>query len=460
MAPYRLRMHHIPVFFAITISLTWLIVNNVLPVVFPPWEWDKRGSIAQRVRNESQGQENHGVTVVEQGISNQHGNRPEFGHNRGGNVHTAPRCNTTVAILLQSLLPGLDWREYKQFVDQFKQHSAQFKSGEKLKSLHLKCPRQKCDVHVLVTVEARYLNGSDAIIVNMHPLHMKEKHPKLLPHLREVLNPKIHWFFYGVESPQMMTFWDQSVGEILYHHSITYHSEADIELLAAKYSPNHPERVTSTERDWSASKTGMIAWMASNCKYTFWPRLEFVSELKRYVPVDIFGKCGSAQCFPVFDAFAKNCTRVMERYKFYLSLENSECDEYITRKVWENALAAGAVPVVYGGRKETYQRLLPPKSFIHIGDFNSIEALAAYLQLLHSNNSLYNTYHAWRKFGRLETGQYPPLDSQLFCKVVPFTAAPPPQFKVVKNSGYFKGCRSLPGVFAKKASLKSFVPWK
>ncbi|XP_022094156.1 alpha-(1,3)-fucosyltransferase 4-like [Acanthaster planci] len=258
----------------------------------------------------------------------------------------------------------------------------------------------------------------------------------------------------------MMTFWDRSIGKIEYHHSITYHSEADIKLPYGKYSPSHSEQVTSTERDWSANKTGLIAWMASHCKYTYWPRFEFVTELKRHVPVDVYGKCGTAQCFPIFDDFARNCTHVLARYKFYLALENSECDEYITEKVWENALAEGAVPIVYGGRKETYQRLLPPKSFIHIGDFNSTKALAAYLQLLHSNNSLYNAYHAWRKYGSLQATQYPPLDPQLFCKTVPFTLAPPPQFKMAKNSGYFKNCRSLPGVHAKPGSLKSFVPWK
>jgi glycoprotein 3-alpha-L-fucosyltransferase len=34
------------------------------------------------------------------------------------------------------------------------------------------------------------------------------------------------------------------------------------------------------------------------------------------------------------------------RYKFYLALENSDCDDYVTEKVFRNALKSGMIPVV------------------------------------------------------------------------------------------------------------------
>ena len=277
---------------------------------------------------------------------------------------------------------------------------------------------------------------------------------------RQVLDPKIHWFFYGEESPELMTYWDPEIAEIRYHHSITYHSEADIELPYGKYSPYPPDQVTQTQRDWSANKTALVAWMCSNCNKTYWPRLEFVNELKRHIQVDVYGACGKAKCLPDYPIFSGNCTHVVERYKFYLALENSECDEYISEKPWQNSLAQGAVPVVYGGRKAGYQKHLPPKSFIHAGDFDSPKDLAAYLLFLHANNTMYNAYHAWRNLGSLQATQYPPLDPQVFCKVVPFTFFPPPPLKTVKDSAFYKGCRNVPGVFAAEGSIKSFVPWK
>jgi hypothetical protein len=39
---------------------------------------------------------------------------------------------------------------------------------------------------------------------------------------------------------------------------------------------------------------------------------------------------------------------VLKDYKFYLSLENALCKDYITEKFYL-ALASGVIPIVYGG---------------------------------------------------------------------------------------------------------------
>ncbi|XP_038050991.1 4-galactosyl-N-acetylglucosaminide 3-alpha-L-fucosyltransferase FUT6-like [Patiria miniata] len=401
-----------------------------------------------------------GIPVVDKGKSNEKpGDGPQFERNHPGNVSGAvqPKCSATVTILVPSMRPFKAWREYEHLMSEFSHHSTQLGDAN-LRSLHLQCPSQRCDVDIRVTTDEEYLNTSDAVIVNMFPNALKDNLLDFLSHLRQILHPKTHWFFYGVESPQMMTYWDPNIAEIQYHHSITYHSEADIRLPYGRYLPNRrsDQRSSTTTRDWSANKTALIAWMASNCDNTFWPRYEFVIELKKHVPVDMYGGCGTLTCLP---AMSEKCTNLVAGYKFYLSLENAECDEYITEKVWSNALLQGAVPVVYGGRKEAYQQILPPKSFIHIGDFDSVQHLASYLQILDQNDNMYNMYHAWRERGSVQA-VYPPLDPQLFCEVVPFVLTPPPAFRTVKNSGYFKACKSRTGTFVDKDSLKSFVAWE
>ena len=62
------------------------------------------------------------------------------------------------------------------------------------------------------------------------------------------------------------------------------------------------------------------AWLVSNC-HTHSKREQYVEELQKYFPVDIYGKCGTHSC-----ADEKNCHKYIgENYMFYLSFENSIC---------------------------------------------------------------------------------------------------------------------------------------
>ncbi|XP_022095304.1 alpha-(1,3)-fucosyltransferase 6-like [Acanthaster planci] len=465
MGGYRLKLRLIALlFFAVTTLITYVTLKHA-SFIFPQWEMNKNEFLGPPLHSPNHGsniQKSHETFVFKQMILDNPSRKPEVGRqNHLENIPTfhqkagRSKCNTSVTILAPSMRPFQAWREYKQLLNEFSEQSTQLSNTDQ-RSLHLECPRQLCNVDIQVTTDEVYLKTTNAVIVNMFPQIFKKNLLSFLSHLRQILNPQVHWFFYGVESPQMMTFWDPNIAEIQYHHSITYHSEADLQLPYGKYLSNHSDEMVSPERDWSANKTALIAWMASNCNNTFWPRHEFVSELKKHILVDMYGACGTLTCLP---ALSEKCTNLMTRYKFYLALENAECDDYITEKVWTNGLLQGAVPVVYGGRKESYERLLPPKSFIHISDFDSAEQLAAYLQFLHFHKSMYNMYHAWRNYGSFKV-VYPPLNPQFFCEIVPFTLKPPPQLRAVKNSGYYKGCKSLLGTFVDRGSLKSFVPWK
>jgi glycoprotein 3-alpha-L-fucosyltransferase len=64
--------------------------------------------------------------------------------------------------------------------------------------------------------------------------------------------------------------------------------------------------------------------------------MNYAMELGRYVQVDIFGACGNLTCPR---KRAKECFEMLnEHYKFYLSFENSACKDYITEKLFWNAL--------------------------------------------------------------------------------------------------------------------------
>ena len=56
----------------------------------------------------------------------------------------------------------------------------------------------------------------------------------------------------------------------------------------------------------------------------------------RYVSVDVYGVCGSKRCPR---AESDRCRLILNNdYKFYLSFENSICDQYITDKFFDNGL--------------------------------------------------------------------------------------------------------------------------
>ena len=76
-----------------------------------------------------------------------------------------------------------------------------------------------------------------------------------------------------------------------------------------------------------ATKNKFMIWIVSHC-YTQSKREYYMKELAKYIPVDIFGKCGNrTKC----DSWRKDCTRdMMKDYKFYFAAENAICKEYFT----------------------------------------------------------------------------------------------------------------------------------
>ena len=49
-----------------------------------------------------------------------------------------------------------------------------------------------------------------------------------------------------------------------------------------------------------------------------------------------------------------------------------------------------------GARREDYEAVAPPNSFIHVDDFESPKSLAEYLRRLDANDTLYNEYFRWK----------------------------------------------------------------
>ncbi|CAH8446765.1 unnamed protein product [Heterobilharzia americana] len=119
--------------------------------------------------------------------------------------------------------------------------------------------------------------------------------------------------------------------------------------------------------------------------------------------VDIYGECGTLHC----ERHDAECFEMLRKdYKFYLSFENSICQDYITEKFFLNALNNLVIPIAMGAKKSDYLRVAPLNSFIHVDDFNSIKQLADYLHYLNRNTSAYNEYFSWHGQGTFNFNTY------------------------------------------------------
>ncbi|XP_046802714.1 alpha-(1,3)-fucosyltransferase C-like [Lucilia cuprina] len=143
-------------------------------------------------------------------------------------------------------------------------------------------------------------------------------------------------------------------------------------------------------------KTEMAAWFVSHCK-TQSRREKLAKILRKYIEVDVFGKCGSKRCH----ISSIECDKLLdENYKFYFSFENSLCTDYITEKVY-NIMRRNIIPVVYGG--VNYERFLPPHSYINVDDYDTPQDLANYLQYLSDRPEEYMRYFWWRQYYELKS---------------------------------------------------------
>lgn len=208
--------------------------------------------------------------------------------------------------------------------------------------------------------------------------------------------------YYLLEPPRKssLSFYKYSIVSSYYRGSdivIPYSKwvSFDNDKLDYFYDGNRPQN--KIVRNFIAGKTKFAVAVISNCN-TNNNRWRYIYELQKYISIDIFGRCGTA--LPCEISKSTKCLRnIVSEYKFYLSFENSNCRDYITEKLFTNALKNDILPVVMGAHPDDYVYAAPPKSYIHVEDFHSPEHLAKYLIIVSNNESLYNEYFQWQGTG-------------------------------------------------------------
>ena len=214
-------------------------------------------------------------------------------------------------------------------------------------------------------------------------------------------NPNQKWILYEVEPPtktwSLLRFSqsvDAKASRYLFNITSTYAVDSNVPLKNPLiFYLNNQTFKRLKEVNYASGKKKNVMWFVSHCK-TKSKREEYVRELRKYIDVDIYGKCGNLTCGNVpWLKTPSNCskTSVSKQYRFYLSFENSLCEDYVTEKLMDILrLSMDTIPIVMG--LYDYKNLMPEYSFIDVTDFSSPQDLAVYLHTVAQNSSLFNQY--------------------------------------------------------------------
>ena len=116
----------------------------------------------------------------------------------------------------------------------------------------------------------------------------------------------------------------------LFNLSATYTSRSDFTSLywtdTGLFWSSNPDALAIRHENVYKSKTFLAGTLISNCWAGY--RMQYLNELSKHMPLDIYGKCGSKKCAEKFDCR----TYITEKYKFFFAFENSVCNGYITEK--------------------------------------------------------------------------------------------------------------------------------
>ena len=248
-------------------------------------------------------------------------------------------------------------------------------------------------------------NAADAVIFNLRneqlltdgKINLPEYHP-----------PDQYWILYNHEAMFLPDFFYDAFPGDVFNLTATYRRDSDIHMPYGKCGPRKQGNYV-IPADFLQRKTGLVVWHVSHCTDRS-RRMTFTKILQKYVDVDIFGRC--SEKYFVDDHrihVGQNLTDVaaqnINKYKFYLSFENTYCRDYITEKtfkIFQDNIYT--VPIVRGSGP--YKDILPPDTYIDADDFANAAELADYLKKLDKNDDLYMKYFKSRPDYQCSTDSY------------------------------------------------------
>lgn len=147
------------------------------------------------------------------------------------------------------------------------------------------------------------------------------------------------------------------------------------------------------------SSLPLVSYASRNCRPS---RDKFVASMMEHLEVASIGKCMNNSPWPFTKAsypYWQEKILALQNYKFNLAIQGYDHGSLISEKLYD-AFAAGTVPIFHGVSRILVESFAPaPDSFLHTGDFSSIEELAHFINKAGHNEEVYNSFHRWRRTG-------------------------------------------------------------
>ena len=280
-----------------------------------------------------------------------------------------------------------------------------------LSDLLIDIKKDNCPYKCKVIDDPTQSSQADAIVFHLKSL----RGPRQLRFLVTNRNPHQPWIAFSYE-PHVIATHDnimyKTMGSI-FNRTMYFRASSDVSIKygfvvnkedAAVFPKNkviNPKPYLTLDYYKQAVATSFI----SNCEDTS-GRMKYINELKQYINIDIYGKCGNLMCGSPkvvgsdYRVDKDECLeKVSKLYYFYLAFESSFCEDYATEIIY-NILYYPIVPVVFGGAN--YSKLLPPNSYIDATNIKP-EDLADLLEDIANDEVKYMSYLRWRNYFRPST---------------------------------------------------------
>lgn len=201
--------------------------------------------------------------------------------------------------------------------------------------------------------------------------------------------PGQRWIFFNFEPPSKHKKYIQKLKQktnSVFNWTMTYKLSSDIRFGCGEVFPGKFQGGYDPNKNYLQGRTKTAVAFISNCVVD---RLLLIKKLRKYIDVDIYGRCGKMTC-------GQHCFSLLSQYKFYLAFESRFCQDYITEKAYNNAFWNGIVPVIISGANLSNPNVVPPNSFINGRSFKRAKHLADHLMHIGSDPQLYNEFFKWK----------------------------------------------------------------
>ena len=138
------------------------------------------------------------------------------------------------------------------------------------------CSRKAC--FISMDPNEAPLEEYDTVVINVG---VGSKIPKL-----EKRNQHQRWVMLSHEAPPSVGY--NTHFDNFFNWTMTYKQNSDIELFYGRIHSREQHETAVQQTNMAANKTKLVAWFVSNCK-SFGRRETYVSQLQKYIPVDIYG---------------------------------------------------------------------------------------------------------------------------------------------------------------------------